>query len=62
MKICLALEENFHREKNAQKRFFLAFLLSVEALLEAEPNEFRFGTFYVFFSLSFFSLCKLYTF
>ncbi len=32
-----------------QKNFFI-FLLSVEALLEADSNEFWFGTFYVFFS------------
>ncbi len=36
------------------KRFFLVFLLSVEALLEAEPEEFSFGTFYVFFLFVFF--------
>ncbi len=32
-----------HREKKdikTQKRFFLVFLLSVEVLLEADPNEF----------------------
>ena len=39
------------------KRFILVFLLSVEALLEADPKEFSLGTFYVFFSLSLFSLC-----
>jgi hypothetical protein len=35
----------------------IVFLLSVEALIEADPKEFSFGTFYVFFSLSLFSLC-----
>ncbi len=40
-----------------QKRFFLVFLLSVEALLEADANEFEVVTFYVFFSF-FFSLRK----
>jgi hypothetical protein len=39
----------------------LVFLLSVEVLPEADPNEFRFRTLYgFFFSKSFFSLCKLY--
>ena len=38
------------------KRFYLAFLLSVEALLEADPNEFWFGTLYMF-SLSLSSFC-----
>jgi hypothetical protein len=32
-----------------QKRFLLVFLLSAEVLLEADPNEFLFRTFYVFF-------------
>ncbi len=43
-----------HKKTN---RFFLVFLLSVESLLEADPKEFWFGTFCVFFSLSLFSLC-----
>ncbi len=43
-----------HKHK---KRFILVFLLSLEALLEADPKEFSFGTFYLFFSLSLFSLC-----
>ncbi len=42
----------------AEKRFILFFLHSMKALLEADPNEFSFETFYVFFSQSFFSLWK----
>ena len=33
-----------------QNKFFLVFLLYVEALLEGNPIEFSFGTFYVLFS------------
>jgi hypothetical protein len=39
------------------KMVFFVLLLSVEALLEADPKEFSFGTFNVFFSLSLFSPC-----
>jgi hypothetical protein len=34
----------------SQNKFFLVFLLSVEALLEAVPKEFSFGAFNFFFS------------
>jgi hypothetical protein len=51
-----------HREERLRKtffmflctnRFYLVFLLSAEALLEADPNEFWFGKFYVLVLLVF---------
>jgi hypothetical protein len=54
-----------HREKKnffvffAKKRFFIVFLLSVEVLLEADPNDFLL-TIFSFFSLILSSLCVFY--
>jgi hypothetical protein len=38
--ICLIYPSGRSVRKKQKKRFFLAFLLSVEALLEAYPSEF----------------------